>query len=81
MKNLEEILRDPSAAFADPREVLGFEGLSRDEKIRVLQQWRYDLVRLQVASAENLTGDSSPGSGIQSIDECLRQLHFAQDTA
>lgn len=75
MSDIERILRDPSAAFADPCEVMCQAGLSRDEKIRILRQWRYDLVQLQVASSENLTGNSDPGTGICKIDECLRQLH------
>lgn len=81
MKEIDQILRDPSATFSDPCEVLCQLRLSRDEKIRVLQQWRYDLVQLQAASAENLTGDSDPGSGIQKIDECLRQLHLENEPA
>lgn len=74
MEDLESILRDPSAEFAEPREVLTNQQLTLDEKIRVLRQWRYDLIRLNVASAESLTGDSNPAADIQTIDECLRQL-------
>lgn len=80
MSEIDDILRDPSAAFADPCEVLCQARLSRDDKVRVLQQWRYDQVQLQVASNENLTGDTNHGAVIRKIDECLRQLH-AEDVA
>ncbi|MBT8095864.1 MAG: hypothetical protein HKP32_08180 [Woeseia sp.] len=74
MSDIDQILRDPSASFAHPGDVLRQSTLSRDEQIRVLKQWRYDLVQMQVASAENLGGDTNAGAGIRSIDECLRQL-------
>jgi hypothetical protein len=74
MNNLEKILSDPAAAFAEPTDVLAQHSLSLDEKARVLRQWRYDLVQLQVASGENLTGDASHAAGITMVDECLRVL-------
>jgi hypothetical protein len=74
MQKLEEILSDPSAAFASPVDVVGNPDIPRSDKIRILRQWRYDLVQLQVASGENLTGDSSHAAGISRIDEYLRQL-------
>ena len=74
MSDIDDILRDPSAAFHDPCEVLVHSRFARDDKVRILQQWRYDLVRLQVASEENLVGDSTGADRIRKIDECLRQL-------
>lgn len=76
MSELHNILRDPSAEFSSPHEVLRAQQLSRNDKVRVLRQWRYDLVQLQVASAESLTGDTDSTAGIRTIDECLRQLNF-----
>lgn len=80
MSELEKILHDPSAAFADPCEVLCQRRLTRDEKVRVLEQWRYDLVQLQVASDENLVGDGEGAARIRKIDECLRQLQADRAT-
>jgi hypothetical protein len=74
---LRTVLRDPSAAFADPCEILCQSRWSRDDKVRVLRQWRYDLVQLQVASGENLAGDTTGAGHIRKIDECLRQLRAA----
>lgn len=80
MKNFEEILRDPSAAFAEPAEVLGENRWSGDEKVRILRQWRYDIVQLQVASGENMPGDKDQANGIRQIDECLRRLGAAAES-
>ena len=79
MTGLKDILSDPSAAFDEPSEVLRAPSLSSDDKDRVLRQWRYDLVQLQTASSESLTGDSDPGVAIRKIDECLRQLKAATE--
>lgn len=81
MSELQKILHDPSAAFADPCEVLCQGRLSRDDKVRVLEQWRYDQVRLQAANDENLVGDTDSGALIRKIDECLRQLRAEADKA
>lgn len=81
MTDLKDILRDPSAAFADPCEVLVQSRLSTDDKIRILKQWRYDLVQLQVASEENLVGDADGSARIRKIDECLRQLSASTESA
>jgi hypothetical protein len=74
MSRVEDILRDPSAAFPEPGDVLSQEDLSRDDKVRILRQWRYDLVQLQVASGENLIGDAEGAAQLTKIDEYLRQL-------
>lgn len=74
MSLVEEILHDPSAAFSDPIEVLCQKRLTRDEKVRILEQWRYDLVQLQVASEENLIGDSEGATRLKKVDDCLKQL-------
>lgn len=80
MADFEDILRDPSAVFDEPPDVIGHGGFDTDQKIRVLEQWRYDLVRLQAASDESLVGDGTAASRIRTIDECLRQLR-AEDAS
>jgi len=77
MSQVEDILRDPSAAFSDPIEVLCQGRLSRDDKVRILKQWRYDLVQLQTATDENLIGDPDNASRLEKIDDCLKQLAAA----
>ena len=71
---LDEILKDPSAVYADPCEVLCQSKFPAADKTRILQQWRYDLVQLQVAAGENLIGDSGGAGILRKIDDCLREL-------
>jgi len=80
MTKLDEILRDPSAAFVDPVDVLRQEQFSDADKKRILQQWRYDMVQLQVAAQENLIGESRGAKDLARIDDCLRQLDRGDDT-
>lgn len=80
MFKLKDILKDPSDAFHDPTEVLVQARLTRDEKVQILKQWRYDLFQMQVASDENLPGDNvKVATTIRKIDECLRQLRAEPD--
>ncbi|MGB5354387.1 MAG: hypothetical protein WBM54_00090 [Woeseia sp.] len=81
MSEMTKILKDPAGAFSNPSEVLRQGRLSREEKLRILRQWRYDLVQLQVASAENLTGNDKSSAGIRNIDECLRQVKAEAELA
>lgn len=64
--NLDAILRDPSAAYEKPDDVLNDSNLNNDEKLEVLEQWEYDALELQVATDENM-----PGTTEVPLDEIL----------
>ncbi|WP_417658939.1 hypothetical protein [Pseudidiomarina sp.] len=64
--NLDAILRDPSAAYKKPDDILNDSNLSYDEKLEVLEQWEYDALELQVATDENM-----PGAKETPLDEIL----------
>ncbi|MGQ4275730.1 hypothetical protein ACQ5ES_01555 [Pseudidiomarina sp. E22-M8] len=53
---LEAILQDPSAVYDNPKDVLNDSNLTHDQKKEVLDQWEYDALELQVATAENMPG-------------------------
>ena len=54
--DFDDALRDPSSAFDEPKDVLSDDRLSRDQKIRLLEQWKYDAAELEVADDENMSG-------------------------
>ena len=64
--NLDTILRNPSAAFTTPNDVLNDKHLSDAEKLEILEQWEYDARELQVAADENM-----PGQNDIPLDEIL----------
>lgn len=49
-------IRSPTSVFHDPREIVGHEGLSREQKLRILKQWEVDARALAVAEEEGMAG-------------------------
>jgi len=54
--NLEAALLDPALAFDQPKDVVAARDLSRDTKLKLLQQWERDARALSVAEEEGMTG-------------------------
>lgn len=72
-------LSDPESTFVEPRFVAENKGLSRDEKIKVLLDWRQDLLELQTASEENMScksGESSVGTRLTAVTNALIELGY-----
>ena len=65
---------DVSRAFERPRDILASHDLSPEQKIKLLKEWEIDLRELQVASEENMTGDSSSGTTAELLRECRGAL-------
>lgn len=63
---------DPSSTYSVPSDVLNDKTLSKDAKIQILREWYYDAVRLQEASAENMTGGEP--DRLQSVSDALLKL-------
>lgn len=70
-QSFDGMKNDVSKHFATPEALLADEKLTRDQKLELLRQWEYDLHLLQVATEENMTGDSAPGTNAEKI----RQVH------
>lgn len=54
--DLSQAEEDPAAVFATPQDVLREAGLSREQKLRILQRWKLDALEMEVATEENMTG-------------------------
>jgi hypothetical protein len=52
----DAILADPSAAFAQPQDVLADQRFSRAIKLKILRQWEQDARGLAVAEGEGMLG-------------------------
>ncbi len=73
MTDIKKALLDPTAVFENPMQVLHAIDLSREQKIEILQRWRYDEELMEIAEQENM----SRGKGkdiLESILEALRSL-------
>jgi hypothetical protein len=62
-------LVDPALVFKAPEEVVADNELSREQKIKILQRWEYDVRELQVAEEEGMEGPQSV-----TLDEVLGAL-------
>lgn len=54
--DLDRAMLDPSAVFASPEAVRDHAGLSRAQKIEILQRWQYDAADISVAVEEGMPG-------------------------
>lgn len=77
-----EIVKDVEKVYTEPRRVLEDRELSTEEKIRVLESWKNDLLELQRASDENMPS-TEPEAGstadrLTQVVEALEELRTAR---
>lgn len=60
-KKLERLIRDPQSEFHEPADIISRSDLSSQEKLTVLESWQADLIELQKALDENMSGTGEPG--------------------
>ena len=72
---VNEAIADPSRMFPNPMAVLDATNLSRDEKIKVLQNWELDAKRLLESADENMTDERGrERNQLPEIHKALRTL-------
>lgn len=54
MIDIKKALLDPTSVFDNPNEVLHAPELTREQKIEILQRWRYDEELMEIAEEENM---------------------------
>ncbi len=59
MTDFEKALKDPSAVYHAPAEVLQDENLTDEQRLQILQQWEHDERELDVAQEEGMGGGES----------------------
>jgi hypothetical protein len=52
----EAALQNPQAFFAEPRDVVDYPRLSREEKLAILRRWEQDALRLSASESEGMGG-------------------------
>jgi hypothetical protein len=73
---------DPEAAYREPRFVLEDDSRSDAEKIKLLLDWRQDLLELQTAGAENMPnqrGESNVAARLQAVMDALIALGYKSE--
>jgi hypothetical protein len=75
-------ITDPQKAFAHPQHLVDAKGLSNDEKIRLLLDWRQDLLEMQTATEENMPGqrgDAGVAVRLKDVTDALLALGHESD--
>jgi hypothetical protein len=70
---------DPEAVYREPHFLLEDKNRSDKEKIKLLLDWRQDLLELQTAGAENMPnqqGESNVASRLQAVMDALITLGY-----
>jgi Holliday junction resolvasome RuvABC DNA-binding subunit len=72
-------LSDPQDAFGDPQRIVSLRGVSREDKIAMLLNWKQDLIELQSASGENMPSPCSEPKvavALQAVSDALVALGY-----
>jgi hypothetical protein len=78
MVDIDKALVDPALVFKAPEEVVADNELSREQKIKILQRWEYDVRELQVAEEEGMEGPQPVTLDV--VLRALRMLGAPADT-
>jgi hypothetical protein len=73
-QDFEKAMLDVSKAFERPEDICNHADLTREQKLKLLQQWEYDLQLLLVAAEENMPSKDAkeePGN----TAELVRRIH------
>lgn len=75
----ERALSNVKSEFDSPTAITNAPDLNHDEKVKLLQEWDYDLRLMMVASeenmpAENARADTKVADLLQEVSKCLSQL-------
>jgi hypothetical protein len=68
--NFQQAMKNPGGAFSTPEVLEASTEFTVAQKRAILLQWKDQLVQLQAASDESMTGPESNGLGA----ECMRRV-------
>jgi len=74
MTNFTDAVHDPEGSFKSPQEVVLDSSLTREQKIKILEQWEWDARELQVAEEENMAHHLGKPTQLSRIHDALRQV-------
>ncbi len=58
--SLERALNDPAGLFENPDAVVHHPALTREQKVRILNNWQLDASRLEGSEGEGMRGEGAP---------------------
>ncbi len=58
----EAVVSDVARSFDHPEDISAARDISAEQKVKLLQEWEYDLRLMQVAADENMIASKSTGA-------------------
>lgn len=81
-KTVDKAIADPLRVFNTPMEVVEARELSREEKIKILENWELDARRLIESAGENMIDEKGrERDQLPEIQSALRKLGAKRDDA
>ncbi len=74
---LERVQEKAKLAYPSPGDIVAAKDLTREQKIKTLQDWEYDLKLMMVATEENMPGPERQGDTserLKKVQAALEQL-------
>jgi carboxylesterase len=68
--NIDQAIRNPTSMFTNPNEVVNAKDLSRDQKIKILHQWEYDVRESEIKGRKKIANKDL----LLSLKQALFQL-------
>ena len=83
-KTYESMLTDVAKHFAKPHDVVVDDRFTRAQKVKLLEQWDYDMQLLLTASEENMPSGDGSESGkvaeqVKELRKAMTELGVAHD--
>ena len=73
-KIFQQALLDPTEVFSSPEEVIENKKLSKEQKLTILDRWKYDAISLNVAEEENMTAQNNDNNILERVLKAQRKL-------
>jgi len=74
--HVKKAVTNPTKVFSDPMDVVRAGGLSRNQKLKILESWEQEARLLQIATGENMSGGEP--SRIEDVRKAIDSLGGGQ---
>lgn len=74
MVDFDAAIQAPATVFARPADIVTAPGLTREQRIRLLRQWEWEALQLEVATEENMPGRNPDRTPLSEIREALKRV-------
>lgn len=75
MTDFQKAIADPEAVFKTPSNVIKDTSFSKEQKLKILEQWKHDAKLLETAEEENMKVYDEKPSMLSRISRAIDELN------